>query len=65
MRMIAVGLAVVFAQGCIGSDSLTGIKFPVGTPAMNDTERFKCDMDSLRPGCQYLVPRQQVNGELK
>lgn len=64
MRIAIVGLVMVCGQGCIGNDYLNE-RSRFGGVQMSHAERFRCEMDSLRPGCQFVVPRQQVHGEFK
>ena len=59
MRIIMIWVLMISIQGCIKDDYLRE-KSRFGGPMMNDAERYKCHMDSLRPGCGYVVPRQYV-----
>jgi hypothetical protein len=60
MRILMVGLMILFGQGCIKDDYFKE-RSQFGGVMTNAEERFKCEMDSLRSGCSFIVPRQEVN----
>lgn len=59
MRIIVIGFVILCGQGCVGDDYYAGKK-RYGSFVMSAEERYKCEMDSLRPGCQFYMPRQEV-----